>query len=162
VDHGALEHLYRTYGPLVLRRARAVLGDEQAAKDALQEVFMRVYESQSEFREQASPTTWLYRITTNHCLNLIRDRARRAELLEQRVAPAAAAGQDGPETRATLAQILARVPEDLREIGIYYYVDEMNQDEIAALLGVSRRTVGYRIEAFCASAQGVVAAKGVG
>ena len=157
MDHAELEHIYRTYGPLVLRRARAVLGEEHAAKDALQEIFMRVYESQSEFRGQSSPTTWLYRITTNHCLNLIRDRARRAELLLERGASAAPAAQDGPEVRATLAQILDRVPEDLREIGIYYYVDEMNQDEIASLLGVSRRTVGYRIEAFCAAARGVVA-----
>jgi RNA polymerase sigma-70 factor (ECF subfamily) len=50
-------------------------------------------------------------------------------------------------------QLLLEVPEQLREIAVYYYVDQMDQEEIAALLGVSRRTVGNRLEEFKAAAR---------
>src|SRR4051794_9327512 len=81
MDPAAADALYRKYGPAVLRRARAILGDEPSARDAMQEVFVRVLGSATEFRREASPMTWLYQITTRHCLNRLRDRLRRAELL---------------------------------------------------------------------------------
>jgi RNA polymerase sigma-70 factor (ECF subfamily) len=52
------------------------------------------------------------------------------------------------EARVIVQKILAGVPEELQEIAIYYYVDEMSHEEIAALVGVSRRTVGNRLAAF--------------
>jgi len=145
------EALYDLYGPLVLRRARAMLGDEQAARDAAQEVFVRVLRCFGEFRSEASPVTWLYRTTTNHCLNLLRERSRRGEtveLLEARVVEDLSLDE-----RLTLATVLARVPEHLRDIAVYYYLDQMSHDEIAALLGVSRRTVGNRLVEFHAAAR---------
>jgi RNA polymerase sigma factor (sigma-70 family) len=69
------QDIYRRYGAVVYRRARRMLGDEQAAKDVCQEVFLRLFRSLPEF-ERASPVTWLYKVTTNHCLNLIRDEQR--------------------------------------------------------------------------------------
>ena len=148
-----VDALYRTYGPAVLRRARAILGDETAARDAMQEVFVRVLQSGDAFRKEASPMTWLYRITTNFCLNTIRDGGRRAQLLREQAPPPAEAAPPSSETRAQVAQILGRVPEELREIAVYYFVDQMSHDEIAALIGVSRRTVGNRVETFLALAQ---------
>jgi RNA polymerase sigma-70 factor (ECF subfamily) len=101
----------------------------------------------------ASCARWLYRITTNYCLNLIRDAARRRELLEQQGKPSPIAEEASPEDKHTLRQVLERIPEDLREIAVYYFVDQMNQDEIASIVGVSRRTIGNRLEAFRAAAQ---------
>jgi RNA polymerase sigma-70 factor (ECF subfamily) len=142
-----VEYLYRTYGPMVLRRARAILGEEQAARDAMQEVFVRVLRGADGFRGDASPTTWLYRMTTNLCLNQIRDRARRADILAERWI-ADEQLDVAHEGRLTVGQVLSGLPDDLREIAIYYFVDQMNQDEIAEVLGVSRRTVGNRLEEF--------------
>jgi RNA polymerase sigma factor (sigma-70 family) len=143
-----VEGLYRTYAPLVLRRARAILGEEQAAKDAVQEIFMRVLHSWDDFRGDASPTTWLYRVTTNHCLNLIRDRDRRATLLAERVPPAAEVSAHEQENRLTVAQLLKQMPEQLREIAVYHFVDQLSRDEIAVLLAISPRTVHNRLVAF--------------
>mgnify|MGYP001796784050 CR=1 FL=1 len=72
MDAPAIEALYRQYGPLVLGRAVRLLGNQQAADDALQEVFVRVVRGYDAFRKDASPVTWLYRITTNYCLNVLR------------------------------------------------------------------------------------------
>src|SRR4051794_26351158 len=109
-----VEVLYRTYGPSVWRRARALLGDEQAARDAMQEVFIRALRSQAEFRAEASPTTWLYRLPTNYCLNLIRDRARRAELLAAQGTPVDEGRAPTSDERLTLRRILHQVPADLQ------------------------------------------------
>jgi RNA polymerase sigma-70 factor (ECF subfamily) len=152
VDPLSIEAMYRAYGPMVLRRARVLLGDEHAAGDAMHDIFLKAWRAGDSFRGDASPTTWLYRITTNHCLNILRDRKRRGALLGEQAAALEKEPGRGDEDRVAAAEILSRVPEALREIAVYYYVDQMNQDEIAALLGVSRRTVGYRLEEFRAAA----------
>jgi RNA polymerase sigma-70 factor (ECF subfamily) len=166
IDRAELEALYRSFGPLVRRRARTLLGDDLEAQDALQEVFVRVIGAMGEFRRQSQPSTWLYRITTNLCLNRIRDGRRRREHL-QRMGDEAVAFRDPgggplpPETRATLRRILGDIAPELAEIAIYYYVDEMDQVEIANILGVSRRTIGYRLDRFRSEAQRVLGARGL-
>jgi len=136
------EDLYRRYGSVVYRRARRLLGEEQAAKDACHEVFLRLFRSLPGFRE-ASPLTWLYKVTTHHCLNLIRDERRRRRLLEAHVGEGLAATRT-----ASLWDLLGGFPEELQEIAVYYFVDEMSQDEIARVLGISQRTVSNRLTAF--------------
>jgi RNA polymerase sigma-70 factor (ECF subfamily) len=150
MERERLDALYRKHGKLVFRRARALLGDIQAAHDAVQDVFVRALGARAEFESAASPVSWLYKITTNHCLNRIRDRQRRRELLEEQ-APVAEAVPPRAESRLAVNDLLRRVPEELGEIAVYYYIDQMNHDEIAALIGVSRRTVGNRLEEFHAA-----------
>ena len=151
-----IEDLYRTYGPSVLRRARSILGNEEAARDAMQQVFIKAIDAASGFRGDSSPMTWLYRMTTNYCLNIIRDASRRRELLEERGRIDDEPTSISAEERATLIKVLEGVPEELHQIAIYYYVDQMNQDEIAEIIGVSRRTVGNRLEAFRTAAKEIV------
>ena len=148
MEREALDEVFREYGPMVLRRARAILGDEQMARDAMQDVFEKALRSVAGFRGDASPVTWLYRITTNHCLNVLRDSGRRAELMRQHVEPRENVRAPEAEKLAILRSALRQVPEDLRATAIYYYVDQMSQQEIADIMGVGRRTVGYRLEAF--------------
>jgi RNA polymerase sigma factor (sigma-70 family) len=141
----------------MLRRARVLLGDEQSARDALHDVFMRAIRSGDSFRGDAAPMTWLYRVMTNHCLNLIRDRARRAELLARDRELTPESPEASPDDRVAVATVLERVPEELREIAVYYFVDQMKREEIARLLGVSLRTVANRLERFQLLSRAIVA-----
>jgi len=160
INRGEIEELYRKYGALVRRRARSILGDEHEAQDAMQEVFVRVIAAMAEFRGQSQPSTWLYRITTNLCLNRIRDSRRRRD----RLAEAAGDGHDHlvpaaaptPEARSTLRAVLARVDDELGQVAVLCYVDDMDQAEIAVVLGVSRRTIGYRLDRFREEAQRIL------
>ena len=156
--------LYQRYGPLVFRRARTLMGSEQAAWDVVQEVFVRTLRGQAHFRHHASPTTWLYRITTNYCFNLLRDGARQRGKMRDREAATAVSpatpGADG-ELRLMLAEVLDRIPAELCEIAVYYHVDRMNQDEIAAVIGTSRKTVGNRLKEFHERAQRILGAREV-
>lgn len=151
MDEEWVRDLYARYGAMVYRRARTLLGDEEAAWDVLQEVFVRAFRGQRTFRREASPTTWLYRITTNYCFNLLRDSNRHHDHL-QRIGLNNLHADD-PDLRLSLAAVLAQVPAELCEMAVYHYVDRMSHDEIAALFGVARRTVGHRLEEFRARAQ---------
>ena len=146
--------LYARHGAMVLRRARTLLGDEEAAWDALQEVFVRALRNRRAFRRESSPTTWLYRITTNYCFNVLRDAGRRDSKLRGLAPPAPAAGdRSPPDVRLAVSEILARLPDELCEIAVYHHVDRMSHDEIAAVMGVSRRTIGNRLKEFQRLAQ---------
>jgi RNA polymerase sigma-70 factor, ECF subfamily len=143
-----VEGLYERYGAVVYRRARRLLGDEQAAWDAVQEVFVRALKHARRFRREASPTTWLYRITTNYCLNILRDAARHDRKLGTHAGPAPASADPHPDLRLTMVRVLSRLPKELGEIAVYHHVDRMSHEEIASVIGVSRRTVGNRLKEF--------------
>lgn len=153
MDQASIETLYRTYGGMVLRRARTLLGDDQSAQDVVQEVFIKAIRAFPGFRGESSLTTWLYQVTTNHCLNAIRDGARRRRAIERRV-PSVEPVDPSAEERIGVEQLLARLPRELCECAVYYYVDQMNQDEIARLLGISERTVRNRLREFREAARG--------
>jgi RNA polymerase sigma-70 factor (ECF subfamily) len=118
----------------------------------MQEVFIRALRAGNEFRADASPMTWLYRITTNYCLNSLRDRARRDEILRGQGPPP----EEQPlsaEDRHTVLRLLEHVPDDVGVVAVHYFIDEMKQEEIAELLGVGRRYVRDRLDTFRESAK---------
>lgn len=139
-----LERLYREQAPAVMRRARQILRDDDDARDALHEIFVGLAGNER-FEERGGTTAWFYVRTTNYCLNRIRDAANRARLRAVH-APVAAALAPGGETSAIARDVLAHLPAELAEVAVYYYVDEMTHDEIAALLRCSRRHVGHLVE----------------
>jgi RNA polymerase sigma factor (sigma-70 family) len=141
----SIEELYRQHAGMVLRRARALVGDD-AAEDIVHEVFIRAARSWVGFRGQSSITTWLYRITTNQCLNHIRDEATRRQRTTR--GPAPMASVPATDERLGVNQLLQKLPVELREVAVYYYVDQMDQREIADLIGVSERTVRNRLQQF--------------
>ncbi|TNF38405.1 MAG: sigma-70 family RNA polymerase sigma factor [Deltaproteobacteria bacterium] len=141
-----VEALYRRFGPAVLRRVRRFV-PEAEAEETVHEVFLKVLERLASFRADASPATWLYRLTTNHCLNRARDDARRRELLAAHGAPTwqereAAA----PDVRVFLDELWRSLDPELAEIGVFYFLDGLTTAEIARVVGVSDRTIAARIK----------------
>jgi len=145
LDGAAIERLYRSHGHVVLRRARALLGSEPDAQEALQEVFASLLRAPQSLRNAASVVGWLYQATTHFCLNLLRHQRTGARLLQARIAPAPAPGCRG-EALAELRSVLSRLPAEVAAAAVYHHMDGMTHDEVAALLGCSRRKVGYLLE----------------
>jgi len=152
-----LQDMYRLYGAPVFRWARSLLRDADGARDATQEVFLRAV--QDPVRVGTRPLPWLFRVTRNLCLNNLRDRRRRGRLLAGQRSEAVAFGP--AEARLAVTTLCARVPDDLLEIAIYYYVDDLSHEDIAAIVGVSRRTIGNRLAAFQARADELFMDEGV-
>jgi RNA polymerase sigma factor (sigma-70 family) len=136
----ALDELYRAHGHAVLRRARRLLRNDEDARDVLQDVFLDLYRRPGQFEERSSMATYLYAAATHACLNRIRDGKNRTRLIaiEQRTSSAPARS----ETRALACEILSRLTDDDAALAVYLYCDELTHDEIAGLLGCSRRHVG--------------------
>jgi RNA polymerase sigma-70 factor, ECF subfamily len=147
VEREELERLFRRYSASVFRRARAILGDHEAAEDATQEVFLRAIRAQEELRAVASPIAWLYRVTTNLCLTRLRDSARR-RILDRSAVRSSVGAEPAVDDALTLQAMLRHIPEELQEIAVSYFVDRLSQEEIADLVGLPRRTVSYRLEQF--------------
>ena len=138
---------YRTYGPMVLRRCRKLLGDEQAARDAMQDVFVQILSRADELADQA-PSSLLFRIATNVCLNRLRTRRRRPEdgdpellvQIAQETDPAARSA-----ARAALDALFRHEPEDTALIAVLHLHDRMTLQEVAAEVGMSVSGVRKRL-----------------
>lgn len=118
---------------MVLRRCRRLLRDEDEALDACQDVFVRLIERRDRLDDEY-PSSLLYRIATNVCLNRIRDRGRRpADADEALIASIAAAEAPGArsEARLLLGWLFGRHPESSRTIAVLHFVDGLSYEEVA-------------------------------
>lgn len=148
-----IRELYTRYAHVVRHRARAILGSEEDADDAVQETFARVIRSWDTFQAQSSPLTWMYQITTNWCLNRLRDRKGHARKHEERrdriVGDGYTAGHDGAglDDDAVRA-LLADADDETRRIVLHLYFDDMTREEAAVLVGISVPTLRKRLDHF--------------
>ncbi len=153
MDREELSRLYRSAGPVIYRRCLRLLGDREAAREATQEIFLRAlrhYKKLDLSDRECLP--WLYRVTTNYCLNIWRSReSRGAEFSfdEQVDLSHSACAETRMIAIQRIAALLAPFDERTRAIALYTHVDGMTQEEIAQVMGVSRRTVGTKLRAFC-------------
>lgn len=141
-----LEALYRRYAPSAFRRARCILRSDADAHEVVQDLYLWLLERPDQYAEHADLTGYMYKAVTHACLNRLRNQRTRSRLLQEhsaldRLGPASAAAL-APEQSAALLSELARMPDALASVAIYYYVDGMTHDEIAVLLGCSPRHVG--------------------
>lgn len=154
---GLLEDLYLRHAAGVHARCRYLLRDDEAARDATQEVFARALQAREALAAAASPTAFLLRAATNHCLNLLR--ASRAAWRDEVSKMARDRGARGiePDARELVRALLAAAPPEARETAVLYFVDELTQAEIAAETGRSLPTVRKRLREFLAAARGALA-----
>lgn len=148
-----VEALYERYGPMVMRRCRQMLKDEDEALDATQDVFVQLLRRQRQLRADY-PSSLLYRIATNLCLNRIRDRRRRPETADdeflQRVANADEL-EPRLEARSILDTLFGGQRESTRTIAVLHYRDGMTLEEVAQQVGLSVSGVRKRLRALRAS-----------
>jgi len=147
---------YKQYGPMVYRRCLRILRDAEAARDATQEVFMKLVRDMEKLEGRETVLPWIYRVAMNHCLNLRRNASRRGEdtaEVELEIADPGVPGAQALADRTLAQQILARFDETTRAVAVGVLVDGMEHEEMAGVLGVSRRTVARKLDRFLESAR---------
>ena len=153
---GLLKELYEKHAPAVYGRCRYLLRDTEEARDALQDVFVKVMRALPEFRESASPTTWMMRIATHHCLNVLRAKSALWREQVQALQKDRKHETESPDRRELVRVLLAAAPEEAQEMAVLYWVDELTQAEIAEETGRSLPTVRKRLREFLACARGTL------
>lgn len=146
-----LQSLYVKYGSAVHGRCRYLLKDSALAEDAMQDVFARALVNEASFRNEASPLTWLMKIATHHCLNVIRSAGaawRDDYATMQVVRGEAHGGTSSLEARDLVRKSLAKFDVETQQAVVHYWVDDLTLEEVAALLERSVPTIRKRLRTF--------------
>jgi RNA polymerase sigma-70 factor (ECF subfamily) len=147
-DREAFATLFEQYKNLVYKTAYLMLGERNEAEDALQEVFVQVYKSLPRFDpRKAAFTTWLHRVTFNHCLNH-RRRKHPFTLPLEDVSPALKIEFPGAELaeEEVLQQAIGKLTDKQRAVVILRHFWDLPYAEIAQILDVPLGTVKSRID----------------
>ncbi|MBN2433240.1 MAG: sigma-70 family RNA polymerase sigma factor [Acidobacteria bacterium] len=139
-----IESLYRRYGPMVMRRCRYLLRDEAEAEDVTQEVFVQLLRHRGRW-VATYPSSLLYRIATNLCLNRIRSRNRRKEEhMTPRLLTQIAAWRD-MDAGLVLGALFDRHRTSTRIMAVMHYLDGMTHEQIAAEFNMSVSGIRKRL-----------------
>lgn len=158
-DTNAFEALVIENQRQVYTLALKMTGNEEDAYDISQDAFVKAYRSLPKFRGDSKFSVWLYRLTSNLCLDFLRSRKRRAafstsytndededrelEIPDERFSPETVLEKN--ELRISVNAAMAALPEDYRQILILREINGLSYDEIAEVLSLELGTVKSRI-----------------
>ena len=151
-DRDAFRLLFENYKDKVFSVALYFFGgDEATAGDITQQVFLKLFSSIGQFQGDAEFTTWLYRLTTNACVDEARKRRRWlpfgdwTEMKEPRVKRTQEQEQATREVADSVKRAVATLRPKLRVVLLLKYFEELSYEEIAAVVGCSKGTVASRL-----------------
>ena len=137
--------IYRRYGPALVRKATRLLGNRDDALDVVQGLFTDLFERGAVDVE----LPYLYRALTNRCLTMIRNRNTHARLLHRETPSLRGVVRTRCDEQVLgqdlLLKLMERLDESTQEVLVYRFWDDMDQTEIASVMGVSRKTVVRRM-----------------
>jgi len=158
-DSASFEKLVLENQTKVYNLALRMVGNEEDAFDMSQEAFIKAYNAISNFRCDSRFSVWLYRLTTNVCLDFLRSEGRRShgsltymsddeddkelEIPDERFSPETIT--EKKELRETVNRGLMSLPKDYRAILLLREIDGLSYEEIAEALSLEEGTVKSRI-----------------
>ncbi|MBQ4249941.1 MAG: RNA polymerase sigma factor [Clostridia bacterium] len=155
-DADAFEHIVKKYEKKVYNLALRYLKNRDDALDLSQEVFIQVYNNLAQFRGDSQFSTWIYRVTYNKCVDMLRKtqklrrnvvmstddenffetRDRRASIEED---------YEGRETLVTVMKIIDTLPSEQRDVVILRYIKDLSYSQIADVLEIAEGTIKSRL-----------------
>ena len=158
-DDTEFEAIVRTHGGRLLSVARRFLGNDEDARDAVQDAFIRAFKALHTFESRAQLYTWLHRILVNTALMKLRERRRRPTESIEDLLPTfvndghqAVASRDWSdavlerkETAAIVREAIAMLPDQYREVLVLRDIEEKDTAEAAEILGTTSNVVKVRL-----------------
>lgn len=138
--------LYQLYGPAVRRKCERILGNTEDAEDVMHSLFIYLIKKQ----KTDVDLPYLFRAATNRCLNLLRNRKKRSLLLAQynRVDNGVSSSNepfDSVSQKQLLQRLASGFDQKCAEVFVYYYLDNMTQEEISEFMQLSRKSIGKKL-----------------
>lgn len=143
----AFAQLITRYQARIFHTTFRMLKNREDAEEAAQDTFVRAYRGLAKFREDATFSTWLYRICYNVCLNYLEKkrtaRPRPAAVALEHLPAAEAPDHDFAqrERAALVEQVMTNMPDHFRNVLILYHTQQLPYQEIAEILGLPLNTV---------------------
>jgi len=153
-DSAATEELIRFLTPTIYKVAFSMLGNEHDASDAVQETFIKILKALPGFRGDSSLTTWVYRITSNTCLDMLRSMGRYKtvspddEEVFLQIPDTAPTPEDAAvtgERKAAVRKAVNALPEEYRLVITLCDLNGLPYGEAAAILDCPLGTVKSRL-----------------
>lgn len=146
-DAGALDELVRRWHPRLVRHARTLTGDREAASDVAQEAWMAMVRGLDRLDDPVAFPAWAFRIVHSKAIDWVRKQQRRRSrdqtLEELANAPPPTPRADGKDV-ALEAALDALAPDSRALLGLFYF-EELSLAEIADVLGIPPGTVKSRL-----------------
>lgn len=161
-DDGAYEELVRRFGGRMLATARRVLNNEEDARDAVQEAFLCAFKALDRFSGESKVSTWLHRIVVNASLMKLRGKRRKPEQSIEDLLPsfdengtlvdipdegavAVDVQVEREQSRLIVRKCIDQLPESYRTILMLRDIEELDTDEVAAMLDITPTAVRVRL-----------------
>lgn len=158
-DAAAFELLVKTHQDRVFDFCVRMLGDREEAFDLTQEIFLSVHQHLDQFRQDARLSTWIFRISRNHCLNRLkylkrRGRGRSDEYGEtnELMITESAGGSATPDqhleqaqARSVVHKAIALLDEEQRTLVVLRDVEGLSYEEIVEITELPEGTVKSRL-----------------
>ncbi len=144
--------LYRRYAGKVFAKCISMLADEGQARDATQDIFIKVLLNLAKFTEQSSFSTWVYSITYNYCIDMIRKKKKMPLLFTEDVGKVSReTNEELPDSvllemkQERLEKVIDRLPPGDKAILMMKYIDDMQIKEIGDVLGKTESAIKMQI-----------------
>jgi RNA polymerase sigma-70 factor (ECF subfamily) len=151
-DPAAFSELFRRHRKEVARLVVRMLGSSGDAQDVMQEVFLQVFRSLSDFRGKSRLSTWIYRVAVNVVLMHRRAGRSRPVLAREELAPPPADPEPLPDEQvemslrvAALERLMDRLSEKKRTVFVLHELQGLSPIEIADIVGAPVLTVRTRL-----------------
>ncbi|MET9786651.1 RNA polymerase sigma factor [Streptomyces canus] len=150
-DEAAFAVLVQRHAPALIRLATSLLGTAAEAEDAVQDAFLSAWRRLPEFQGRAAFGTWMYRIVTNRCLNVLRARRPVAPLEAAGEVPAAehtvspARITEGRDAVRELRDALDLLSAEQRACWVLRELDGRSYEFVADAVGISQEAVRARV-----------------
>lgn len=161
-DRSAIEHIVREHSGWMLGLCRRILGEYASAEDGVQEALISAFRNLPKLEEPSAIKAWLYKITLNHCLQILRRRVRMKEELPGDLMPAFDASGcriepswdhfESPDQLLQRADIRSRVltkidqlPTQYRLVIMLRDIEELSTSETAEILQISEENAKVRL-----------------
>lgn len=171
-DDQAFELVFRRYGARMLATARRLLGNDEDARDAVQEAMLAAFKGAGRFEGGSQVGTWLHRIVVNAALMRLRTRRRKPEASIDDLLPsytvdghrALPANDELPvdeilvraEQLALLRACVDGLPDGYRQVYILREIEELSSEEVATAMGLTANAVKIRLHRARQAVMGMV------
>lgn len=144
-----LKEIMNLYTEPLLRLAYYYVKDTQIAEDIVQEVFIKMYNSQTNYEERGELKAYLYKMTSNKSKDYLKSWSYRNVQLQNKIFPSASKIEVDELVRkdeqTIIGDAILELPIKYREVLIYYYFNDMKISEIASILSTSESTIKTRL-----------------